>query len=108
MLFQQMDSTEVKSATADALTAPPTPSPDMRPATAEVHSAQLQEAPFAKSQAYLQEHVPHWTTEPDFVEWCDPENSEKSLEEDTQKKTNWARASENNSGRIIAEPNYNG
>ena len=58
----------------------------MKPATAEVHSAQLQEAEFAKSQAYLQEHVPHWTTEPDVVEWCDPENPEKSLAEDTKRK----------------------
>ena len=85
-LFQQMDSTEVKPATAKGPTAPSPPSPDGRPVTAEVYSAKLQDAEFEKIRAHLQEHVPHWTTEPDFVEWCDPENPEKSLEEDTQRK----------------------
>ena len=79
MKFQQMDSSDVKSATADAFPAPPTPSPGLKPATAEVHSAD-NEAEFAEFQAYLQEHVPYWTTEPDVVEWCDPENPEKSLQ----------------------------
>ena len=67
MLFQQMDSSDVKSATADALPALPTPSPGLKSATAEVHSAQLHEAEFATFQAYLQEHVLHLIREPDFV-----------------------------------------
>ena len=86
MLFHQMDNTEVKPATAEVPTAPPPPLPDVKPATAEVYSAKLQDAEFQKYRAYLQEHVPHLTTETELVEWCDPENLEKVLEEDTQKK----------------------
>ena len=77
MLFQQTDNTEVKPSTAEVPTAPTPPSPDVKPATAEVYSAKQQDAGFQKYRAYLQEHVPHWTTEPHFVEWCDPDNPEK-------------------------------
>ena len=81
-----MDNTEVKPATAEVPTAPPPSSPDVKLATAVVYSSKLQDAEFQKYRAYLQEHVPHWTTEPDFVEWRDPEHPEKSIAEDTQKK----------------------
>ena len=91
MLFQQMDNTEVKLATAEVPTAPTPPSPDVKPVTAEVYSAKQQDTEFHKYRAYLQEHVPHWTTEPDVVEWCDPENQEKFLEEDIKHKLTWAR-----------------
>ena len=30
--------------------------------------------------------VPHWTQEPDWVDWCDKENPQKSIDEDTQRK----------------------
>ena len=62
MLFQQLDSPDVKPATADAPPAPQSPSLDLKPATAEVHPAYLHEAEFTKVHAYPQEHVPHWTT----------------------------------------------
>ena len=108
MLFQQLDSSDVKSATADALPAPPSPSPGPKPATAEVHPAQLHEAEFAKFQAYLQEHVLHWTTEPEFVEWCDPENRKSRWKGALKERSNWATASRTRSDQIIAEPTYNG
>ena len=92
MLFQQMDHTDVKAATAEAPAAPPLPWPDVQPATAEVYSAKLQDAEFEKYRAYLQEHVLHWTTEPDFVEWCGPDSWEKSVEEDTKRKCDLGEA----------------
>ena len=41
---------------------------------------------FTKFHAHLQEHVPYWTVEPEFENWCDPANPEGSLAEDTQRQ----------------------
>ena len=30
--------------------------------------------------------MPHWTREPDWIDWCDQENPKKSIDEDTQRK----------------------
>jgi hypothetical protein len=59
--------------------------PNSKPATADASAAD-EEAEIKAYWEYLRDHVPHWTEEPDWIDWCDKDNPQKSIDEDTQRK----------------------
>ena len=59
--------------------------PQPKPAMAEALASD--EGPeFEEFREYHREHVPYWTLEPGWINWCDQEYPEKSIQEDTQRK----------------------
>ena len=59
--------------------------PNSKPATAEASAAD-EEAEIKTYWEYLRDHVPHWAEEPTWVDWCDKDNPQKSIDQDTQRK----------------------
>ena len=45
-----------------------------------------EDSEFTKYLEFLMEHAPHWTVEPEWIEWCDQKNPQKSIDEDTLRK----------------------
>ena len=75
----------METSAAVSFTASPTATPDLKPATAEALASD-EDPEFTEYPEFLMEHVPHWTREPDWIDWRDLENPKKSIDEDTQRK----------------------
>ena len=85
MLFQQLESPDAKSATAEAAPAAQSSSPEPRAATAEVDP----DDEFVKFRAYLQENVPHWTVEPEFENWWTLQTRKGPWRSTHKERSNW-------------------
>ena len=83
--FEAPGDPKLETSAAVSFTASPTAAPDLKPATAEALASD-EDAEFTEYREFLREHVPHWTREPDSIDWCDQENPTKSIDEDTQRK----------------------